>query len=419
MLTVLRLHGATSAELRAHHLTWFVAPQVVACLADDPGLASVTLAVAAYWNDEARDAVHTWLVPSRTAAPTWPPSDPFDAALHDRLRAVRIALWGRPYPFHLDNTDLIPAYAAFCRPHAHQEMSGSEAYRPFAVLRRAGETVAIEVVGEPLRGGWEDAFARPSWATDPSLVDRSPRLAAVAHRKIGADELLSWLIAEDELHVTLPVFEHALEHLEATGRLDPSSMVSWADGRDDEGPVPATLPTPLAPGIALYGHDPAAMRTMAVANLLAPLGQRLGATVSLVFDPSTSTLRAVRGHQPGPSSAEVVRCGNALTGGRGWPTGPTVRTAWGRWSTDRPVVVATWRDGDVVLSEPVAPEPPRPPAPDAWTEVERGAVAADLLDALAMVARSCEEASWTPDEREPARAALRAVVERTRGFLYP
>jgi hypothetical protein len=50
-----------------------------------------------------------------------------------------------------ENWDAIPAFAAFCREGSHQGMSVAEAYTPYAVLRRCGDDVSIEIVGQMLR----------------------------------------------------------------------------------------------------------------------------------------------------------------------------------------------------------------------------------------------------------------------------
>ncbi|MCA9569139.1 MAG: hypothetical protein KC656_14925 [Myxococcales bacterium] len=418
----MNLQGRTSAELREHYLAWVFLPTARELLRRRQDVRGVVLAVGKYYCDEAYDAVHTAVVPVLAGHPPWPPvweglpraRRPFDLAAE--LGSIREALWGSRWPFHFDNDRLIPAFATFCRPWANQEMELAEAYSPYAVLWRSGE---IELLGVPLQGGWEDALARPSRASDPALLRGSPRVAGLEGRDLDTDELLELLEAEDVLRQVLPLAERALGEAEADGFADRTGalaeLAGWSEDRDPEGPVPAVVARPLPPSNRLYGVDPDELRRMAHGWILAPLGRAVG-RVSLVVDPAGWRLRVCRGRTVGPTSAELARVVDRLTGGRGLPVGPSVERAFGACVRDgSPGVVATWEDGKV-SGVPVEPAPPASPR-TAWDHVELGAACLDVLDQLAMVARWAEAASWGED---PARAldGLRTTVERARALLY-
>lgn len=72
---------------------------------------------------------------------------------HSQLRSAALLV----AQYWNDNGEVIPAFAAFCREGAHQEMSIAEAYAPYAILRRCGDDIAIEIVGQMLRP-WLDGI---------------------------------------------------------------------------------------------------------------------------------------------------------------------------------------------------------------------------------------------------------------------
>ncbi len=149
-------------------------------------LESAVVVVAQFWNDEARDAVHCELLYSLHQNPSFAdyqvraprdeveddPLDPggyvhcsWDTLLegpesglhktHDYYSFLT-AMWGWP-----DNGEAIPAFAAFCAEGGSQLSHLADAYTPYAILRRAGDDVTVEVVGLMLRP-WLDGIT-PEW----------------------------------------------------------------------------------------------------------------------------------------------------------------------------------------------------------------------------------------------------------------
>ncbi|MEL6343633.1 MAG: hypothetical protein AAFV53_10920 [Myxococcota bacterium] len=205
----MRLHGGRSSELRAHYLRWEFAPIAAELFRQSPRWASVTLAVAQYWCDEAHDAVHTVIIPSEHVNPGWPTpelraeegDDEAAVAVADDANAARWAarqsLWGhRVGPFYGDNYDLIVAFAAYCLPGCHQEMDYSQAYRPYAIARRGPDaSMEMEIVGRMVQPEWEDRFLKPSRAGDrPDLPLPTPRTERLrAGESISPEDLLASL----------------------------------------------------------------------------------------------------------------------------------------------------------------------------------------------------------------------------------
>lgn len=180
------LPGGTSAELRAFFLRWVLQPRA-ARLLREPSTRSVTLAVAQYWNDEARDAVHLLLLPSPLRDPGWPLVGPAPVRWPGEDSPLSL-----PY---LDNSDYITAFGAYCLPGCDQEMSLNEAYRPYAIARMGPEGVEIERVGALRQPELEDRFVRPRRAP-PGEAPRlpAPRVERLLEgRTIATEELLdSW-----------------------------------------------------------------------------------------------------------------------------------------------------------------------------------------------------------------------------------
>ncbi|MBD3562195.1 hypothetical protein H6S82_25605, partial [Planktothrix sp. FACHB-1355] len=61
-----------------------------------------------------------------------------------------------------DNGIAIPAFAAFCKEGCHQDMEMAERYTPYAILRRNGDEVDIEIVGQMYRP-WLDGIKPEEW----------------------------------------------------------------------------------------------------------------------------------------------------------------------------------------------------------------------------------------------------------------
>ena len=177
----MRLHGSSSAELREHFLRWSFCPLAAQLFRQSADIQSVTLAVAQYWDDEAHDAVHTEILPATGRDPGWPIASEVRAML-----AAHLALHGRSYSAHYgDNYDLIVAFAAYCRPSCHQEMSIEEAYTPYAIARRAADAdgIVLEVVGRRQQPGWEDRFYAPSRSSP--LMFSDPPIPLVEQAQAG------------------------------------------------------------------------------------------------------------------------------------------------------------------------------------------------------------------------------------------
>jgi hypothetical protein len=134
-----------------------------------PARRSLLLAVAQYWDDSANDEVHGHVIASSRATPVWPhecdydsePSKPVLAGEECSLcgkRDIEMSFYGGY------NDAMVGAFETFCREHAHQGMDEGEAYLPYAIARRIGDGVAIELVGHAYR--------------PPTTTIGSPRLAA-------------------------------------------------------------------------------------------------------------------------------------------------------------------------------------------------------------------------------------------------
>ncbi|MCA9651330.1 MAG: hypothetical protein KC501_15535 [Myxococcales bacterium] len=159
-----------AAAGRERYLRELVLPYVRRGLARAPELRSAMLLVAQYWCDEADDAVHGTVV--------------FSVLDEPDLDAARACGWDEPdevntpgrrpdepsegVPGYImewdDNGEAISLFAAFCEEDCHQEMDFLEAYTPYAVFRRRGDEVVVEVVGKKQRP-WLDGVM-PEWMAD-------------------------------------------------------------------------------------------------------------------------------------------------------------------------------------------------------------------------------------------------------------
>lgn len=164
----MNLHGSTAAELREHYIRWRFVPLAAELLRRD-GVGSVTLAFAQFWNDEAHDAVHDGFFVSPSPTPGWP----LEEVDWDMLTEAYLALNGRDHDeFYGDNYDLIHAFAAYCKPGCHQEMSSEEAYLPYAVAWLKDGQLQVELVGELQHPGREEW---PLLTQGPRPVGRAER----------------------------------------------------------------------------------------------------------------------------------------------------------------------------------------------------------------------------------------------------
>ena len=166
----------------------YIVPRFNEARKEYPAVRSMLLLVAQYWDDEANDAVHAKLAYSERNTPDieayleaekkhcwddeeeWQGEGDPPAVLADVINLPTLPaevhekfFWGWYYPPGWpDNSDAIPAFAAFCREGAHQEMPAREAYSPYAVLRLdPSGSLVIEVIGTMHRD-WLDGV-KPEW----------------------------------------------------------------------------------------------------------------------------------------------------------------------------------------------------------------------------------------------------------------
>ncbi len=162
---------------REDYLRKIVVPRLRLHFTARPTLNSVLLMVAQYWNDEAEDAVHDYLVASVLPEPELRSLAEYEAE-RDRLRgssdgsyeALRDLKNDPEGVFDFDsfflpdwevNLEAIPLFAAYCKEGCHQDMDYLQAYSPCALFRRKGEQITIEVLEKQLRP-WLDGVM-PSW----------------------------------------------------------------------------------------------------------------------------------------------------------------------------------------------------------------------------------------------------------------
>lgn len=166
-----------AAQLRDQLMEEWVKPAVQACFDRYPELGSVILLVAQYWDDEALDAVHNFFVFSVLETPDlqaafWaeendPDTDPINLPGLPAPWELLEIVWQRDWQQSdricwEDNGIAIPAFSAFCREGAHQAMSLSEAYTPYAVIRRRpNQELEVEIIGKMQRPWLEEEMLDP------------------------------------------------------------------------------------------------------------------------------------------------------------------------------------------------------------------------------------------------------------------
>jgi hypothetical protein len=213
------LSGRSSAELREMFIDWWFRPVSRVLFADHPDVESVVLGFAQYWNDEANDAVHALVRTSAVRDPIWedvavsryePPefpewdqdAEPFDAWMAREEAAesawyeqqareeARIEAAGNEVTAgrstYFDNGSFIAAFASYCVEGANQGQAVREAYRPYAIARRAPDgEVGIEVVGVVHQPWREDEmlWSYVLWRFGDGDVERA---IVLGHRALGA-----------------------------------------------------------------------------------------------------------------------------------------------------------------------------------------------------------------------------------------
>ena len=167
-----------------------------------PQYNSLMLGVAQYWADEADDAVHYELCASERALPLWPhvcDQTAWDEDGYENVPGEACSNCGDNFGYMGmwdDNGAAIGAFEAYCHEGGSQDEAPANNYLPYAVARRAGDDVAIEIIGRLQRPGnesddtriddptWDDARARELL----EIVAMSP--ADDGPRRVLADYLL-------------------------------------------------------------------------------------------------------------------------------------------------------------------------------------------------------------------------------------
>jgi hypothetical protein len=136
-----------AAQLRQKLIEEHIIPIVKVCFKKYPQLRSATFLVAQDFYNKARNK-EDW-TEDNINLPGF--NESFLANIYRELDKE-----GYDY-YWSDNWGAIPAFAAYCREGAHQCMPIAEAYTPYAVLRRNGDDIAIEIIGQMLRP-WLDGI---------------------------------------------------------------------------------------------------------------------------------------------------------------------------------------------------------------------------------------------------------------------
>lgn len=397
----MRLHGATSAELRECYLAWVFVPVAMEMMGRQPRIERVQLMVAQYWDDNARDAVHTVFLPLIPGGPAFESDAWYQQRLHDLSWTCEKAMW--PRPTYFDNLDLVRAFATFCPPHKNQNMDMEEAFVPFAELDRAGVYTPL---GEVHQGQWEDAFWRASYSELPDLGHPGARERALG-RELDGDELLELLEADVLLGEKL----HRI-HQHLAGRS--KAATEWAEGwlRRESPARPHVGREPLPASNRLLGGTPEAMRAMASDLWWRPLAQHVGPL-------TVWGERGEDGVRVWVEGKGVDAAQERLTGHRGPPVGPTVDAAFRAFvPAGSPVRIATV-DGEAI--DLVARRLGSDPSPGPLSEVDaallQGARCLDLMDALARTIEHLDGARRDSPEAARADERLGALVQRAHLLL--
>lgn len=216
----MRWYGSTSAEQRETCVRWYLEPAARLIFAAIPEANSVVLAVSQFWCDEAYDATHLNVYACPERDPKWPKllksaffgGDTWERnAVTENIDTVAGGAFGD------SNYGNIVAFGSQCRRDCHQEMSTDEAFRPWAIVRRAeGNDCATEVVGKTVQRAYENNFnvgfsriSEDASADDDDYYDSAgPRLESFSKETITAQFKLGEAATalgslENELRVAL------------------------------------------------------------------------------------------------------------------------------------------------------------------------------------------------------------------------
>lgn len=144
-----------------------------------PSRRSVLLVISQYWDDQADDEVHGRCYASTRETPVWPHECDGSERYKPLLDGEECNWCGEggydafQMGFYGGYEDaMVVAFEQLCRESANQNMDHNEAYVPFAIARKRGEHVDVEVVGSAQRPptqlvgnaqlaqDWPDARAR-------------------------------------------------------------------------------------------------------------------------------------------------------------------------------------------------------------------------------------------------------------------
>ncbi|HET9993120.1 MAG TPA: hypothetical protein VFQ65_31510 [Kofleriaceae bacterium] len=205
-------------EIRDRYLEHFraTAREIFAKKAE---LRSVVLSVSQYWDDEADDAVHEWIVASERELPLWPHlcdrgfrggEDPVENVPGELCTRCADVLDDRGWlEWWHDNGEAIAAFEAFCHEAGSQNDPASYNALPAAIARKRGGDVEVMLLGPVQRPhAILGSTPRATGVTDPTWADaRAVELyeqvcaspADDGPRRVLADYLLEREIPRGEL----------------------------------------------------------------------------------------------------------------------------------------------------------------------------------------------------------------------------
>lgn len=172
--------------LRRKILTEIVLPAVQQHFDRTPDMQSAMFLVAQFYNDNAEDAVHDHLLFSQLISPdlqafyqAWQDFVPDQvnggiSTNPEGPESLEFHLSGAG--FYWDSNGLaIPAFAAYCREGANQNMDYEDTCNPYAIFRKTADGIAVEVIGECLRP-WLEGIRPGFWASwiEPGFPEDLP-----------------------------------------------------------------------------------------------------------------------------------------------------------------------------------------------------------------------------------------------------
>lgn len=159
-----------------------------------PELRSTMMCVAQYWNDNADDECHAESYASVRDTPLFPHPCTYDWDRDEQAAPPENGEWcDRCSPrdrggFGASWYASTEGFEAFCVEGANQDQEDGERHRPFAIVRRAGDDVALELVGRCRRPGFVlGAGAAPAPWPDARAAALAEEVDA---RAVLADHLL-------------------------------------------------------------------------------------------------------------------------------------------------------------------------------------------------------------------------------------